>query len=340
MNDLQENDFQRSEGMLKKAEILGEKDARLQATTANNLACLYRKQGKLHVALQYLQKALNIEARLEGITTAADTHLNTCAVLSQMNRHASALQVTNLLPFFSVLCMCFPLLAMTWTNLTSKNYLPSFLMENVKQHAQSALILLQEELFGGSQPRTGDQPPPADRLVVMAICYHNIGVEHEFAGKYEHALQAYRKGVSIAETHLGSEHTVAQTLKRSLRAAKKVAESRVGASRGPKEKKQHNFVAHNKSQTRFTPAKNNPHSPQSQLGNAYRTDQGPIDFDFTRFASIHVALRFHHCISTGKMLRKNGSRMLPPVKGALTQSASSPLIEGSHSSPVSRKDKV
>ncbi len=60
---------------------------------------------------KYEQKrpSLNIEARLEGITTAADTHLNTCAVLSQMNRHASALQVTNLLPSFSVLVIYFPL---------------------------------------------------------------------------------------------------------------------------------------------------------------------------------------------------------------------------------------
>jgi hypothetical protein len=133
----------------------------------------------------------------------------------------------------------------------------------------------------------------------MAICYHNIGVEQEYSGKYEHALQAYRKGVSIAETHLGSEHTVAQTLKRSLRAAKKVAESR-SAQRGPKEKKQHNFVAHNKSQTRFTPTKNNPQFPQSQLGNSYRTDQGTIDY-FTLFASIDFALRFHHCVHRGNV---------------------------------------
>jgi hypothetical protein len=131
MNDLQENDFQRSEGMLKKAEILGEKDARLQATTANNLACLYRKQGKLHVALQYLQKALNIEARLEGITTAADTHLNTCAVLSQMNRHASALQVTNLLPSFSVVICISPLACYGIDQPNIKELLAFYLMNSM-----------------------------------------------------------------------------------------------------------------------------------------------------------------------------------------------------------------
>jgi tetratricopeptide (TPR) repeat protein len=268
MNLLQENEFERTEGMLRKAEILGERDLRLQATTANNLACLYRKQGKLHAALQYLQKALKIEARLEGVTTAADTHLNTCAVLSQMNRHASALQ-----------------------------------------HAQSGLILLQEELFGGD----GDQEPAADRVAVMAICYHNIGVEHEFSGKYDRALQAYRKGVSVAETHLGTDHTVAQTLKRSLRAAKKVADAK-GTRKGPREKKTPNFVSQNRSQTRFTPTKNNALA-QSQQGNAYRTNQG-------------------------SMLRSNDSDLsLPPLKGAMSQSASSPMLDSSGPRPVSRKDK-
>ncbi len=95
----------------------------------------------------------------------ADTHLNTCAVLSQIGRHQGALE-----------------------------------------HAQSALILLQEELFGGGAAvaevggggREGDQPPRADRIAVLAIAYHNMGVEQEFLKKFEHSLQSYRKGVEVS----------------------------------------------------------------------------------------------------------------------------------------------
>lgn len=95
----------------------------------------------------------------------ADTHLNTCAVLSQIGRHQGALE-----------------------------------------HAQSALILLQEELFGGATSGGGgsgaagggDQPPRADRIAVLAIAYHNMGVEQEFLRKFEHSLQSYRKGVEVS----------------------------------------------------------------------------------------------------------------------------------------------
>lgn len=74
------------------------------------------------------------------------------------------------------------------------------------EHAQSALILLQEELFGGGAAvaevrgggREGDQPPRADRIAVLAIAYHNMGVEQEFLKKFEHSLQSYRKGVEVS----------------------------------------------------------------------------------------------------------------------------------------------
>ena len=50
--------------------------------TSNNLACYYRKLGHLRSALIYLEKALDIEAKQEQTAAMADTHLNTCAVLS------------------------------------------------------------------------------------------------------------------------------------------------------------------------------------------------------------------------------------------------------------------
>jgi tetratricopeptide (TPR) repeat protein len=56
MTYLQQEDFNMVLELLKKAEILTERDPMGRAATYNNLACYYRRQGKLHSALQYLQK--------------------------------------------------------------------------------------------------------------------------------------------------------------------------------------------------------------------------------------------------------------------------------------------
>lgn len=50
--------------------------------TYNNLACYYRKLGHLRAALIHLEQALDIEERSCNNSAMADTHLNTCAVLS------------------------------------------------------------------------------------------------------------------------------------------------------------------------------------------------------------------------------------------------------------------
>ena len=181
MTYLQQEDFSMVLELLKKAEILTERDAAGRAATFNNLACYYRRQGKLHPALQYLQKALKIESKLPSVKNAADTHINACAVLSQLGRHQTALE-----------------------------------------HAQQALILLQEELL--SPPGAANETksaPQADRIAVLAIAYHNVGVEQEFLKKFEHSIMSYRKGVEIAERYLGAKHAICITLKNSLVATKK-----------------------------------------------------------------------------------------------------------------------
>lgn len=189
MTYLQQEDFAMVLELLKKAEILTERDDHGRAVTYNNLACFYRRKGKLHAALTYLQKALKVEQRLKVVENRADTHLNLCAVLSQLGRHAGALE-----------------------------------------HAQAALILLQEELFpgplhAGGGDAAGDAkgeraPASVDRIAVLAIAYHNIGVEQEFLKRFEMALESYRKGVDISEGHLGGTHGITVTLRNSYLAAK------------------------------------------------------------------------------------------------------------------------
>ncbi len=58
MTFLQQEDYNMVLELLKKAEILSERDLPGRAVTYNNFACYYRRKGKLHSALQYLQKVL------------------------------------------------------------------------------------------------------------------------------------------------------------------------------------------------------------------------------------------------------------------------------------------
>lgn len=196
--------------LLEKAEILTERDARGRAVTCNNFACYHRRKGQLRSALRYLQRALRIESRMTGEdgapradVDAADTHLNACAVLSQLGRHQLALD-----------------------------------------HAQSALILLQEEMFKGlaaaesaaaasseGAKDDGDSagttiPVKLDRIAVLSIAYHNIGVEQEFLKRFEGSLQSYQKGMEIAERYLGREHSVTRTLKNSFLVAQRAIEAK------------------------------------------------------------------------------------------------------------------
>merc|ERR1719454_394878 len=65
----------------------------LRAVTYNNMGCFYKSMSKLHTALQYLRKAEKIELRSMGkCQNPAGTHLNLCALLSQMGKHQEALQ--------------------------------------------------------------------------------------------------------------------------------------------------------------------------------------------------------------------------------------------------------
>lgn len=88
---LKKDDVKSALDLLKKSEVLCENNELGKAMTYNNLACYYRRIGKLKTALKYLEQALSIEGRLSKVDTQADTHLNICAVLSQLNKHELAL---------------------------------------------------------------------------------------------------------------------------------------------------------------------------------------------------------------------------------------------------------
>lgn len=172
MSFLQQDNYGVTIDLLKKAEILTQQHHPAEkATTLNNLACYYRRLGKLHAAMKSLKSAVEIERRLGNVRNAADTLLNLCAVLSQLGKHDQALA-----------------------------------------HAQEALIVLQEDIFRGAKQIPDDTATDAsataklDRVSVMCIAYHNIGVEQEFLKAFDEAVQSYKK-VSLPRCQLDRSQT-------------------------------------------------------------------------------------------------------------------------------------
>lgn len=193
---LKKDDVKSALDLLKKSEVLCENNELGKAMTYNNLACYYRRIGKLKTALKYLEQALSIEGRLSKVDTQADTHLNICAVLSQLNKHELALN-----------------------------------------HAMSAVILLQEDLMSktidgdDSQDKPKEKPkrgpdgkekdPSKDRVGVLAIAYHNMGVEQEFLRSYHAAILSYKKAFNYAMKNLGPEDGITENLKNVYENARK-----------------------------------------------------------------------------------------------------------------------
>ena len=90
----------------------------------------------------------------------------------------------------------------------------------------SAVILLQEMMLRRKlDPNSNDddledvpgtiQPKETnkDKVAVLAIAYHNMGVEQEFLRSYPAAILSYKEAVNFAEKHLGPEDGITQNLR-------------------------------------------------------------------------------------------------------------------------------
>lgn len=180
---LQKEKFEASLEFLKKAEMLARNSLELKGVTYNNFACYYRRIGKLKVALKYLEDALGIEIKLDKTKALADTHLNICAVYSQLEKHDTAMN-----------------------------------------HIMKSIILLQDELLHYTAQRDENQNQNdaekkkqlEDRVAVLAIAYHNLGVEYEYLKQYDEAILTYRKAVNFSNKHLGEQSQVSRNLQNVL----------------------------------------------------------------------------------------------------------------------------
>merc|ERR1719163_2116343 len=147
----------------------------------NNLACYYRRTGKLRSAATLLERALEIEEYTDP-AAAAQTHLNLCATLSQLNRHADALYHAQ-----SAMIRMYEIL--TPAMVAGKMASP-----------------LKEEQF--------------ELVTVLCIAYHNTAVEHEYLKNYDGAICAYSQGAQWADQFLGKDHQLIGILKESVEAVK------------------------------------------------------------------------------------------------------------------------
>ncbi|KAL1511025.1 hypothetical protein AB1Y20_005850 [Prymnesium parvum] len=179
--------------LLKAAESLIPRGSLHAAVTANNLACYYRRNGHVRFALRHLRRAVDIETALGG--ARADTLLNLSAVAADIGDCDAGIR-----------------------------------------HAQQALVLLGRELkerresieeWSKQNPRParwreeleGQRQQAAERVAVLAMAHHSLGVLLQERGLLEAAMQTYAEGGATASAELGAQHPVALELRAAWSAA-------------------------------------------------------------------------------------------------------------------------
>jgi tetratricopeptide (TPR) repeat protein len=166
----------------------------LQILTYNNIGCCYRKLGQLKSALKYLKEAAQIGAACAHVKNLSITHLNLCAIQSQLGRHDLALE-----------------------------------------HAQAAIFHTQEELVSldsasddvNSSERTTmngdvlDAKSREEKIVSLAVAYHNLAVELEFNGRGEASLQWYKKALQLVARFKESNYALWESFEKIFVDAKR-----------------------------------------------------------------------------------------------------------------------
>jgi hypothetical protein len=99
----------------------------------------------------------------------------------------------------------------------------------------SAVILLQEMMLrrkldpssfideDEEELNTGNK----DKVAVLAIAYHNMGVEQEFLRSYPAAILSYKKAVNFAEKNLGPEDGITMNLRSVYENARNEVSSKI-----------------------------------------------------------------------------------------------------------------
>ncbi|CAK8986493.1 unnamed protein product [Durusdinium trenchii] len=167
--------FEKAEALTDPANLHMNPESRLvlRAVTYNNMGCFYKSFGKLHTALQYLKKAQKIEERSHGrCQNPAGTHLNLCALLSQMGKHQEALQHAEK--------------ALKKLEAQAHSQQPSQPAESVTGSTNSESLI--------------------------CVAYFNMGAEYEHLKKNNDALWHYQRAHESCLQELGEEHPLSKQI--------------------------------------------------------------------------------------------------------------------------------
>ena len=185
----------------------------MQTTTLNNCACVLRKCGDLPGALRCLEAALQLENTIMAKYPDAlkqnkkpanpDTDVK-LAEVDATGRHTSLMtKPPTHNPAGTHLNMCAILSKL-------KRH------EEALEHAQSAIMLIN---LGKSPSSASDGA--GNLTSVKAIAHYNLAVEQESLGHLKMSAASYRTSVTIAESDLGTEHTLTKSITQNAQAGLK-----------------------------------------------------------------------------------------------------------------------
>eukprot|EP00948_MAST-09A_sp_MAST-9A-sp1_P003010 g3010.t1 len=184
--------LQESMLLTSKEGILGlseEEDTRtrlpLRALTLSNLGCLFKEKGELRISLKHLTAALKIELKNPYCDNPARSHLNLCAVLSQLGQHRRALR--------HGLC------ALELIDFDTRK---------------------EQDDNNGDEGKNDNEE--SGNASLKAITHYNIAVECEHCNDVNKAMQHYNEAYTCAKAAMGKDHPMTKGFQRSKDAFKEV----------------------------------------------------------------------------------------------------------------------
>lgn len=70
-----------------------------------------------------------------------------------------------------------------------------------------------------------------DRIAVLTIAYHNLGVEQEFMAMYNDAVESYRQAKDFAEKYLGPSDAITNNFRNIYNRAKQEIDAQLERKR-------------------------------------------------------------------------------------------------------------
>ena len=242
--------------LLRKAEGVGINNF-CKVKTLNTLACYYRHVGKARIAENYLLKALEIQCDM------SNTHVNLCAVLSELGKHEDAMlhamqavilmQDNSIAAHKNVKIICDPsLMAIAYINLGVE-------LEYLKRN-QEAMGFYKRALSYCSKKLAGDHPIARNAAsAVQALSKRQNKEKNEGIVKPQINHLKFKNNLHASEIKKNFEESKASTVSKESEENQKISKvsSKKKLQIREKKSKDKNAKSENKAQIKF-PKKEEP----------------------------------------------------------------------------------